>query len=433
MRNAYLYVLALVLAAVFGGGAVAEGLQPSEGGEPPELSAFVERALAENPELRASEARWQAFVGRARAAGKLDDPMLMLRLQNAMVKDPLAFDQDPMTSKAIGISQMVPFYGKRALAREAAEFEAEAARFSHEERRIELRKMVKETWYRLYFVDRSREVVERNIALLDSLTRFTETMYGTGGGLQQDVLKAQLERSRMEDMRIGLVQQRRSLEALFNTLLFRPAGTPLPGIAEARIGPLELSAEELTAAAEEHRPLLKSLQALAEKAKTGKRIAGREYYPDFTLSLEYMQREPAMGGEGDDMYTAGVTFNLPIQRERRHAMVAEAEAEIRMAAAELDMLRNEIRREVADGLARLESSRRLAEIYRTGILPQAEQSYGASLSAYRVGKVDFMNVLESQMALFNVEREYFDAVAEHQMRLAQLEAVVGRPLSASAP
>jgi outer membrane protein TolC len=92
------------------------------------------------------------------------------------------------------------------------------------------------------------------------------------------------------------------------------------------------------------------------------------------------------------------------------------------------MQRNTIRQNIEDGLARLERSRRMAELYRTAIIPQANGALDAAMDAYRVGKADFMNVLDSQMALFNYERQYHEAVAEHQMQLAQLEGVVGVPL-----
>jgi len=394
----------------------------------PVLETLVDQALTSNPEIKVSEARWQMFAAKVRQAGTLDDPMLMLRIQNAMIKDPLAFDGDPMTSKVIGISQMIPFYGKRSLMREEAELEALSNRWVLEERKVELRQMVKETWYQLYFVDRSLEVVNRNIALLDDLSRFSETMYGVGQGLQQDVLKAQLDRSRMEDMRIVLQQKRRTLAATLNTLAYRPAETEVALIPAVELTPFEMTAADLEALAEVNRPVLKALAAKIDKTRVNRLLAEKEFYPDFTLSLEYMQREPAMASPGDDMYSLGVSFNLPLQRERRHAMVAESQAEQQMAAADLNMQHNQIRLGIADALARLERSRKLAMLYRDGILPQAGNALEAAMAAYRVGKADFMNVLDSQMRQFNYEREYYDAVADHEMQLAQLEGVVGTAL-----
>lgn len=422
------WIAALLLLATLAGPAA--GAEPADGAG---LEQLVGAALENNPELKTSQARWEMFMAKVRQAGSLDDPMLMLRIQNAMINDPLAFDRDPMTAKVIGISQMVPYYGKRGLLRESAQIDAETNRWVWEERKVELQRMVKETWYQLSFVDRSLEVVNKNIALLEDLTRFSETMYGVGQGLQQDVLKAQLDRSRMEDMRIVLLQKRRSLEAALNTLAFRPADTEIPTLPLVRPSVFNLGADELEKLADEHRPALKATAALMEKSRVSRRLAEKEFYPDFTLSLEYMQRDPAMESPGDDMYSLGVSFNLPVQRERRHAMVAETESEYRMAAAELEMQRNQIRNTIADALARLERSRKLAQLYQDGILPQAGNALEAAMAAYRVGKADFMNVLDSQMNLFNYEREYHDAIAEHEMQLAVLEGVVGAPLPVAAP
>lgn len=393
------------------------------------LDELVQVALTANPEVKASAARWEMFTQRARAAGTFDDPMLMLGIDSGLVRDPFNLDRDMQTSKVIGISQMVPFFGKRALAREAANFEAEATRWEVEERKLELAAMVKETWYQIYFTDRSLEVLDRSIATVDDLTRFTESMYGVGQGRQSDVLRSQVERSKMEEMRLVLQQQRRSLEAGLNTLLYRPLTTAVPTIDNAELTTFSANATELERLAEEHRPLLRALAARIDKARAESLLADKEFYPDFTLNFEYMQKDSIMEDPGYDMYNASISFNLPLQRERRHAMVAESEASKRMAGEELNMARNNIRKAIADLLAQLERDRKMASLYREGLLPQAGTALESSLSAYRAGKGEFMQVLDSRMALFNIERDYYKAVAEHQMELARLEATVGTPLS----
>ncbi|MBW6519511.1 MAG: TolC family protein [Desulfoarculaceae bacterium] len=418
--------LLLLLAAVFGMSLVAQA--QSVAADHHSLDILVADAKAFNPELKAGEARWQAFVNRAQQAGTLDDPMLMFKIQNALIRAPLGFDRDSMTAKVIGISQMVPFFGKRDLARRSAELDAEVSRWRFEERKIELERMVRESWYQLYAIDRSLEIVERNIVLLDDLVTLAETLYGVGDALQLDVLRAQLERSKMEGLRISLHQQRQSLEARLNTLAFRPVTVTIPTIPATELTVIAYDAADLERLAEQHRPLWRGLQVEMEKARVASSLAQKENYPDFTFSLEYMQREAAMGDEGFDMYSAAVSFNLPVQRQRRQAMVAEADSEKRTAVQEIERVRNEIRFGIADGLARLERNRRLTELYQGGIISQAEVTLDASLAAYRVGQKEFMKVLESQMALFSYQQDYYEAVAEHEMVLAQLEALVGTPL-----
>ncbi|MGB5232052.1 MAG: TolC family protein [Desulfoprunum sp.] len=421
IRNVFLSFLLLPVCWQAGSAAAAQ---------PPaaDLERLVAEALASNPEIKASEERWQMTVSRAAQAGSLDDPMLMFKIQNGLVRDPFDFNRDATTSKVIGLSQAVPAYGKRALLRKGAEREAEADRWRIEERRIELRRMVKETWYRISLVDRFLEILEKNITALDDLLRFSETMYGVGQGLQQDVLKAQLERSRMEEMRISLQQRRRTLTASMNTLLYRPAETALPAIPPTDIVPLQLEQTALETLAESHRPALKALSAQIEKAQLNRQLADKEFFPDYTLSFEYMQIDAGPMSEGDDMYSAAVSFNLPVQRQRRHAMVAEAVAENRMLVEERNVLRNQIRLAVADTLAALDGKGRLTDLYKEGILLQAASVLEATIASYRAGKTDFMKVLDSRMALFNLEREYHEAVAEYQMQLAVLEGVVGVPL-----
>ncbi len=392
------------------------------------IDDLVAEALAANPLLKAAQARWQMFTHQARQAGTLDDPMIMLGIDSGLVRDPLTFDRDMSTARVVGISQMVPFFGKRALARQAANHEAEAARWEVAESGLELTAMVKEAWFRLYFTDRSLEVLERSVATLDDLLHFSEAGYAAGQGRQADVLRAQVERSKMEEMRLVLQQQRRALQATLNSLRYRPPAAEIPRDAEVALTAVSLDPTVLEQLAGEHRPLLRTLAARIDKAGAQRALADREFYPDVTLSLEYMQREAVMEDPGYDMYNASVSFNLPLQRERRHAMVAESEAARRMAEEELNLARNTIRLTIAELVAQLERDRRMAGLYRDGILPQAEAAMEAALAAYRAGTGEFMQVLDSRMALFNLERDYYKAVAEHQMELARLEATVGTSL-----
>ena len=392
------------------------------------LSQLIDKAIADNPELKASDARWQMFRNRIAQARALDDPMLMLKIQNAMVTDPFNFKADPMTQKVIGLSQQLPFWGKRDLKAEVAAREADSYKWQVEERKLELRRMVSETYYQIYFVDRSLEIVAKNIRIIDDFITLAETKYSVGQGAQQDVFKAQVERSKMFDMRITLEQQRKSLQANLNALLYRPADTPIGRISDFEIKPVALSPDALREFALENRPLLKSLNALIDKGKAGHKLAQKEYYPDFNLSLEYMQRNRFEGSSGDDMYAAGVTINLPVQRERRQALVAESSSEINMATEELNGLKNSISAGISDLLAQLERRTKLAELYRTGIIPQAEQTLESATIGYRVNKVDFLTLQDSRITLFNYERELYDSLADYQMKLAQLEALVGKSL-----
>jgi len=403
--------------------AMAEEAKPAE-----TLSQLVDTAIANSPELKSSAARWEMFRNRVSQAGSLEDPMLMLKIQNGIVTDPLNFTRDSMTQKVIGISQQIPYSGKRKLREEVAANEAETYRWSIEERKLELTRMVKESFYQIFFTDKSLGILDKNIKIIDDFIVLAETKYSVGQGAQQDIYKAQLERSRMLDMRITLEQQRKSLEVNLNSLLYRPLTTKIGPVADFKLTPVTLTADQLRDIAEENRPLLKSIRAQIQKGRAGHQLAQKEFYPDFNVSFEYMQRQSAMESDGSDMYSLGVTFNLPVRKERRQAMLAESSSEVTMASEELNGARNTIASGIGDLLAQLERRRKLVDLYRTGIIPQAEQSLESAVIGYRVNKVDFLTLLDNRVILFNYEREYFDSMADYQMKLAQLEALTGKEL-----
>jgi cobalt-zinc-cadmium efflux system outer membrane protein len=426
--KSYLTILALLLLAA--GIASASETKPAEA-----LPALIDTALANNPELKSSRARWQMFVAKSKQAGALDDPMFMFKLQNMLAREPFVFNKDPQSAKVIGISQQLPFWGKRAIRQEVAQFEAESYKWAIEERKLELSRMVKETWYQIWAADKKLEVVDKNLQLLTDFVTIAESKYSVGQGVQQDIYKAGLEKSKMLDMQITLKQQRTSLEANLNYLLYRPGNTPVGTIPDFTLPQLALTVEQLNATAYEKRPQIKSLISLANKGQASHRLARKEFYPDFNLSFEYMFKEAVatdmITDPGYNMFTLGVTFNLPFQQEKRHAMLAESTSETDMATEELNGLKNTISYTINDTLAQLERRRQLVNLYKGGIIPQAEQSLESAVISYRVSKVDFLTLLDGRMSLFNYEKELYESKAEYMMKLAQLEAAVGADLVSS--
>lgn len=394
----------------------------------PDVQVLVAEALANNPELKASEEQWRMMVARAEQADALEDPMVMVRIQNGLLRDPLAFDRDGMTAKVIGISQTIPFYGKRDLMKEAADQGADAERWTVEERRLSLQRLVKENWLRMYQVDRSLETVNGTIVLVNDLIRLAESQYGVGATVQQEVFQAQLQRSKMEEMRILLQEQRQSLTTVLNALAARPQTVSYPTLPLLKPTSHEFVAVELERLAIDNRPALQAMRARIDGSDAEIRLARREFYPDFTVGVEYMQREATMGSNGDDMYGAQLSFNLPIQQERRHAKVAEMEAQRRKGLWELEEAKNQIRQAIGESLARLVRSQQRLRLYEQGILVQAGAAAESALAAYRTGAVGFSEVLAARMQQFGNEQSYHGTVADQHMQLAVLENMVGRTL-----
>jgi len=405
------------------------GMEP----EPESLQSLVSAAVERNPELKASESRWRMFASKARQSSSLEDPMLMVKAQNMLVREPFVFNKDAQSAMVVGLSQQVPFWGKRGLRRRMATSEAESYRWAFEERKLELARMVKETCYRLWAVDRQLEIVAESLRLLGDNVRWSGVKYSLGQGTQQDMHNAGIERLKMLEMQIALQQQRKSLEANLNYLLYRPLSTPVPAMSGFTLPKLTFTAEELESLAFEKRPQLKSLSSLVEKGDAARRLARKESYPDFTLSFEYMMRQAVsneMGTDpGDNMFSAGVSFNLPVWREKRQAMVAESMAESSMSAEEFDALKSEISLKIRQDMAELDRIGKTIALYTGGVIPQAAQSLESAMIAYRVNKADFGMVLDSRMSILNYQRQLCDMQAEYLMKLAGLEALTGAELT----
>jgi outer membrane protein TolC len=395
----------------------------------PSLQALIDEALTHNPELEAARERWEMFRRKEFPAQTLSDPRLTFALSNYPV-DTFSSDDTPMTGNDLRIDQAFPFPGKLKARGEAARQQALWYKGVYEDARLQLVMKVKDAWYRIFYQDRAIDVTQKNMALLDDFIRLTETRYEVGEGLQQDVLKAQIERSKLLDRLYTLQQERESLLAEFNRLLARPSATPLTVPKDIPEQRLEVNLEEIQGAAEEHRPLFASYRALIGQYQSQKKLAELDYKPDFNLFAGYRFRDDDLPDGGTDFLSAGISINLPVWREKRSEQVAEADSGIRMARSQFEDFRHQVQSRVHDAYARVEKNRTLVELFDSGILPQARQTFEASLAAYQVGDVDFLSLLDSLMTLYRYEMDYFRAVSDHRRALAVLEAASGRTVPA---
>lgn len=390
------------------------------------LAILVEEALANNPDLKAAETRWQMFERKVVPARTLDDPRLGFAFSNYPI-DSFEANETPMTGKEIQLTQMFPFPGKLGAKGEMAEQQALWYKGAWEDGKLQLAQKVKDAWYRLYYQDKAIAITRKNIDILDDFIRLTETKYEVGTGLQQDVLKAQVERSKLMDRLFTLRQQRATVQADLNTLLARPSTSPLNSTAALGMTVVEPSLAALQELSRQKRPLYDSYQSLIDRFESQRKLARLDYYPDLNVWAGYRIREEVMGdpARGTDFVSAGVSINLPIWRERRSETVAEAETGIRMTRQQYDDFRNRVHFTINDAYAQMEKNRDLAALFKTGIIPQAQQTFEASLAAYQVGDVDFLTLLDSLLTLYRYEIDYHRVLADYQRNVAQLEAAAG--------
>lgn len=395
------------------------------------VSEAVATALRDNPNLAEMQSRYAAMNEIPSQMGTLPDPMISLGAMN-FPTDTFDRAQEPMTQLQLGISQAIPFPGKLALRREAAEHEAKAVGHSVEEVRLRLVRQVKHQWWQLYYMDRALETVERNKALLNQFIEVAKTKYETGKGLQQDVLLAQLELSKLIDQTIQLEAIRQQQAIRLNTLMDQPPGTVLvlPGTVDTKTPELA-SSEVLFATAEDARPVLRQLATKIDAANARFSLAKRDRYPDFNVGVVYGERSGSnplpRGGARSDFLSLMVGVKVPLYAGRKQSKaISQRRLEVQTRRYALLDERGLVFSAIETAVTDYHRAKQQLILFQTGIVPQAEQTVQSMLSGYQVSEVDFLNLVRSQMTLFNYELQYWKSLSEAKQALAQLEAAVGQ-------
>ncbi|MFQ5692569.1 MAG: TolC family protein [Nitrospinota bacterium] len=387
------------------------------------LPELIKEALAKNPGVRALRERWAAARARIPAASSLDDPVFrytnfIQRVETRVGPQRNRFD----------LSQKFPFFGKLALREEIASRKASEAGKFYEARKVDLVAWVKSTYYGLFLVHKAIGITEKNLGILRRLARVANLKYATGKASQQDVLKAEVRLSRLANALITLQQEKKTAEAALNTLLNRPPDAPLGRPAEIRKRKFKARAEDLQRIAQKRHPLLLALQEAIRKNAAALALAKRQYYPDFTVGLGYVD----VGGgttpgsrDGKDAVTATLGINIPLWFERRKADAEAARAAVRASRARYEATRNKILFDIQNALTKVRTAERLVDLFTHTLIPQAEQSFKASLIGYEADKVDFLNLLDSQKVLQDLQLERYRVMVDLEQRLADLERAVG--------
>jgi outer membrane protein TolC len=227
------------------------------------LEPLITEALSKNPVLLTKENQVNAMGERISPAGTLPDPMLRLGLLNMPEK--VDFNEDPMSQKQILLTQKMPFPGKLGLKKAIAEDEylQQKAEFSYQQ--LEVINKVKVAYFSLFLINKSIEITEKIKTLLEGFLEVARTRYSVGKGIQQDVMKAEVELSRLIEKLITLDQQKATVEAQLNTVLDRPPVKPLEGKPEVKQTSLEIDVKDFSHQKLDDHPLLKSIYFIEEK------------------------------------------------------------------------------------------------------------------------------------------------------------------------
>ena len=393
---------------------------------PTALVALLNEALRQNPELASARSRTDAAEARVRPAGALDDPMLEAGIVNAPLS-PISLRREDMTMQMLGLSQRLPFPGKRALRVEVARSEAASLRAVATDQRDALVRTIRTNYDELAAVDAEQRVLDAMQATLREYATVAQARYGVGATAQSDVLQAEAQLARVEQQRLDLVRRRTESESLLTQLLGRDsAAEPIVPTAQT-LGPEPAPLPSLLDASE-GRPRFAALEADREQARQRIALTRRDFYPDMDIKLSYGRRERTLDGlPRDDMISLTFGINLPIwRRQRLEPQLAEARAMLNERESMLRASRLETATELRRRYAAPIQARRSVQVIDTRLLPATAAAQNAAFASYRVGRVDFLTLLETRMRLFEVQMDRIAAIQAHNLALADLDYWAGR-------
>lgn len=422
-RGLYLVTVGVFLVApVFGEAAdPTPALQAAEPAPALQLPVLVQQALERNPELQAARRAVEAKRAHIPQARAWSDPLLSVSYGGNLLPPFTLMNGDPSSARQFTVEQEIPFPGKTRLRGEIAAREADAETLNYQAvwRRIEAE--VKQAYFDLYFTDQSLCTLRKDRELLQRFAKVAEIRYSVGKAAQQDVLRAQVELSRLAERQTLLEQTRQTLVAQLNSLRDLPADAPVGSPAGIHQSALPLSFDDLLAAAQASFPALKRQRALVEGNRFAVELARKELRPNFSLGYTYMQRAGM-----PDMYGLTFSTSLPVfHRSKQDPAIAEAaanlEASRRTEANELALLRYRVKQEYSQAQA----AEQLLKLYSQGIVPQSTLALESSLASYETGATDFLTVLSNFITVLDYELSYHGQLAAHEKALAQLEELTG--------
>jgi outer membrane protein TolC len=390
------------------------------------LQVLIHKMLVQNPQLQSARSQQQSANAAVSAAGTMPDPVLGFNIMSLPVNS-FSFHQAPMTGKQITLMQRFPFPGKLNIIEDIAQKEALIKEEKVRELRNQLIKQLKKAYYNLFYVDRALGSIEKSKKVMKQLVSIAETHYSVGKGLQQDVLRAQLELTKLMDKNITFRQKRSSLAGKLNTLIDAPPDQPVGTIPALPMPQFSFTLSQLKAKANERRPLLAAWQTVIDQSKNEVVLAKKQIFPDFSVGVGYTQRDKLHNGmKGYDFLSAMFKINLPVFFKRKqNQQVQKMKLMQRSDREQYRHIRNEVYQHLQDAYTKLQKNKQLVDLYRKGAIPQAKQSFKSTMSAYQNGKVDFHTLLDSELSLFHMRLSYYRAVSDYNKNLAKLEAATG--------
>ncbi|MHC4213465.1 MAG: TolC family protein [Planctomycetota bacterium] len=391
------------------------------------LPDFLAYAALNNPGLQAAFDRWKAQLERVPQVKALPDP----RFNYTYFIQEVETRVGPQR-QGYGISQMFPWFGKLDLRSDIAMQAANAARQRYEAIKLKLFFEVKDAYYEYYYLGKSVAITEENVNLIKHLESVARSRYKAAAGSHPDVIRAQVEAGKLEDHLRTLLDLRGPVVARLNATLNRPVEASISWPRDVVLEEVKVRDEKLLAALVATNPELKALDFKITQSKSGIKLAKKDYYPDFSLGMSYIETDDSAVGSpsdnGKDPVIAMISINLPFWRGKYDAGVREALARHRAARRDKKEMENSLSSQLKMVVYRFRDAERKIDLYRDTLVPKARESLKVTESGFRAGTGSFTDLIDAERILLEFSLAYERALANHGQELAKLEMLVGQEI-----
>jgi outer membrane protein TolC len=390
-----------------------------------ELNDLIEEARRGNPEILAAQKRYEASRQRPSQESSLPDPTLSLGYSsNGNPLPGAGLGTQPTSNIGFSFTQEFPYPGKRRLRGEISSkgADAENQQYRLVERDVIIR--LSQAYYRLQHTYPELEVLGRNHALLETLLRIIEVRYASGLGTQQEAFKTQTELTILETKRIQIERERRARQAEINSILNRPAGTPIPEPVEPHVHGMTLTLDQIKARGVDTSPELLRDQKMVERSELSLNLARKDIYPDYSVTGGYYYM-----GSMPPMYQLRADVRIPLYFGKQRAEVTEQAQRVAETRHQYNATGQSLAYRIEDAYLAAQTSFQLLNLYLNTVIPQAHLALQSSLNAYQTGTADFLSVFTNHIAVVDYEMNYHEQMLNYHLALSQLEELTGLKLT----
>jgi len=400
------------------------------------FKATVLQAQKFDPWLKGSVHIQRSLESLSTAANNLPDPKVSLGLGN-IAADSLDFNQEAMTQFKVGISQVFPRGESLSIKSHQLKTQSLQYPYQRQDRKAKVAVTVGSIWLELFLVQQSTILIEKNQGLFEQLINVTEARYSSaiGKSRQQDIVRAELELIRIEDKLLSLQQKEQQLFGQLSQWLFQEEqpgslrtlinvstvslGNKLPiidvNVPDRIFNDKWLTHDQLANNFYSH-PAVIALDKKIKATRIGTNLAKQKYQPQWGVNASYGYRgDDPMGSDRADLFSVGVTFDLPLFTENKQdqqvkATISQTEA----VKTEKQLLIRKLLGAFSSTKGRLEQLLKRKTLYSTKLLPQFHQQAEVALNSYTNDIGDFSEVVRARIAQLNAEIDQLTILVEQQ-------------------